>query len=404
MIIHETQKFKTTIISIRFKEALGKENLGYRALLPQVLQAGTDHFTRKEIKERLEDLYGASLNVKAFKLGLTSVVQFELIIINPTFTDEPIFKDALSFLHNIIYDHKSFKKNDFDIEKRVLLEKINSFKNDKTSYAIYRLFEEMFKEDVYKLRTDGTVETVEGITLNGLYKYYQTMINENDIDVLLSGHITEDMRKQVSKVFMPRKQQELSIIDRNTLLDRDFKAVEELDHISQAKLNIGYRLPILYDDERRPAAVVFNTILGGSAQSRLFINVREKHSLCYYIGSQYDPFKGIMFIYSGIDLNRVDLALKVIKEQLEDLTKNITDHELNLAKAVLINQLKEQEDSQTRMMSFLYQKELLGLKDRDINKAIDELLSVTKEQVLEIAKMVKEDTRFILRPEANHGA
>lgn len=404
MIIHETQKFKTTIISVRFKEALSKENLGYRALLPQLLKAGTDKLSRKEIKEQLEDLYGANLNVRTFKLGLTSIVQFELRIINPTFTDEPIFTDALSFLHNIIYDHKSFKKNDFDIEKRVLLEKINSFKNDKTSYAIYRLFEEMFKEDVYKLRTDGTVETVEGITLNGLYKYYQTMINENDIDVLLSGHITEDMRKQVSKVFMPRKQQELSIIDRNTLLDRDFKAVEELDHISQAKLNIGYRLPILYDDERRPAAVVFNTILGGSAQSRLFINVREKHSLCYYIGSQYDPFKGIMFIYSGIDLNRVDLALKVIKEQLEDLTKNITDHELNLAKAVLINQLKEQEDSQTRMMSFLYQKELLGLKDRDINKAIDELLSVTKEQVLEIAKMVREDTRFILRPEANHGA
>lgn len=404
MIIHETQKFKTTIISVRFKEALSKENLGYRALLPQLLKAGTDKLSRKEIKEQLEDLYGANLNVRTFKLGLTSIVQFELRIINPTFTDEPIFTDALSFLHNIIYDHKSFKKNDFDIEKRVLLEKINSFKNDKTSYAIYRLFEEMFKEDVYKLRTDGTVETVEGITLNGLYKYYQTMINENDIDVLLSGHITEDMRKQVSKVFMPRKQQELSIIDRNTLLDRDFRAVEELDHISQAKLNIGYRLPILYDDERRPAAVVFNTILGGSAQSRLFINVREKHSLCYYIGSQYDPFKGIMFIYSGIDLNRVDLALKVIKEQLEDLTKNITDHELNLAKAVLINQLKEQEDSQTRMMSFLYQKELLGLKDRDINKAIDELLSVTKEQVLEIAKMVREDTRFILRPEANHGA
>lgn len=404
MIIHETQKFKTTIISVRFKEALSKENLGYRALLPQLLKAGTDKLSRKEIKEQLEDLYGANLNVRTFKLGLTSIVQFELRIINPTFTDEPIFTDALSFLHNIIYDHKSFKKNDFDIEKRVLLEKINSFKNDKTSYAIYRLFEEMFKEDVYKLRTDGTVETVEGITLNGLYKYYQTMINENDIDVLLSGHITEDMRKQVSKVFMPRKQQELSIIDRNTLLDRDFRAVEELDHISQAKLNIGYRLPILYDDERRPAAVVFNTILGGSAQSRLFINVREKHSLCYYIGSQYDPFKGIMFIYSGIDLNRVDLALKVIKEQLEDLTKNITDHELNLAKAVLINQLKEQEDNQTRMISFLYQKELLGLKDRDINKAIDELLSVTKEQVLEIAKMVREDTRFILRPEANHGA
>lgn len=404
MIIHETQKFKTTIISIRFKEALGKENLGYRALLPQVLQAGTDHFTRKEIKERLEDLYGASLNVKAFKLGLTSVVQFELRIINPTFTDEPIFKDALDLLHNIIYDHKGFKKNDFDIEKRVLLEKINSFKNDKTSYAVSRLFEEMFSDDVYQLRTDGTIDTVTSITQNSLYKYYQKMLAENDIDVVLSGHITDDMKAQVSKVFKPRRHQNLQIIDRNIIKDRDIREVEEFDHISQAKLNIGYRLPVLYDDVRRPAAVIYNAILGGSAQSRLFVNVREKHSLCYYIGSQYDPFKGFMFVYSGIDLNRVDLALKVIKEQLEDLTKNITDHELNLAKAVLVNQLKEQEDSQTRMMGFLYQKELLGLKDRDIDKAISELLSVTKEEVLEIAKMVKEDTRFILRPEVNHGA
>ena len=126
--------------------------------------------------------------------------------------------------------------------------------------------------------------------------------------------------------------------------------------------------------------------------------MREKHSLCYYVRSQYEPFKGFIYVYAGIDKIRVDLALKVIDEQLTDLKKNlVSDEELLYSKQSYINSLKEAEDNQNRQLDSFYLKKVLNLES--IDEIINKVNAVTKEQIQKMARKLTKDTLYILAPE-----
>ncbi|MDD4203513.1 MAG: pitrilysin family protein [Acholeplasmataceae bacterium] len=400
MIIDKSNKFKTTIISVRFKEKITKENVGLRALLPNLMSASTNVYkTRQALSEALEDLYGASINVRTTKTGLISIMEFSIYFINQSFTEEPIFEEALEILHEVVYGHKNLPKKEFELEKRLLLEKIASFDNDKTSFALSNLFETMFENEQYGIRTSGKIEDVKPITYDILNRYYKEMLKTNDIDVVISGQVDESLLKLVSKYFIPRNNLALNPIDYEDKQIEMIKNKVDYDTISQSKVNIGYRLPIRYKETLLPAATLFNTALGGAVHSRLFVNVREKHSLCYYIGSRFDAFKGFMYIYSGIDKSRFDLALKVIDEQIEDLqNKPLSETELNLSKESIINALIENQDSQSASLANLYLQTLLN-NPLTLAEQIDKIRAVTPKEVQAIAKTIKKDTLYILAPE-----
>lgn len=400
MIIDKSNKFKTTIISVRFKEKITKENVGLRALLPNLMSASTNVYkTRQALSEALEDLYGASINVRTTKTGLISIMELSIYFINQSFTEEPIFEEALEILHEVVYGHKNLPKKEFELEKRLLLEKIASFDNDKTSFALSNLFETMFENEQYGIRTSGKIEDVKPITYDILNRYYKEMLKTNDIDVVISGQVDESLLKLVSKYFIPRNNLALNPIDYEDKQIEMIKNKVDYDTISQSKVNIGYRLPIRYKETLLPAATLFNTALGGAVHSRLFVNVREKHSLCYYIGSRFDAFKGFMYIYSGIDKSRVDLALKVIDEQIEDLqNKPLSETELNLSKESIINALIENQDSQSASLANLYLQTLLN-NPLTLAEQIDKIRAVTPKEVQAIAKTIKKDTLYILAPE-----
>ncbi len=400
MIIDKSNKFKTTIISVRFKEKITKENVGLRALLPNLMSASTNVYkTRQALSEALEDLYGASINVRTTKTGLISIMEFSIYFINQSFTEEPVFEEALEILHEVVYGHKNLPKKEFELEKRLLLEKIASFDNDKTSFALSNLFETMFENEQYGIRTSGKIEDVKPITYDILNRYYKEMLKTNDIDVVISGQVDESLLKLVSKYFIPRNNLALNPIDYEDKQIEMIKNKVDYDTISQSKVNIGYRLPIRYKETLLPAATLFNTALGGAVHSRLFVNVREKHSLCYYIGSRFDAFKGFMYIYSGIDKSRVDLALKVIDEQIEDLqNKPLSETELNLSKESIINALIENQDSQSASLANLYLQTLLN-NPLTLAEQIDKIRAVTSKEVQAIAKTIKKDTLYILAPE-----
>lgn len=400
MIIDKSNKFKTTIISVRFKEKITKENVGLRALLPNLMSASTNVYkTRQALSEALEDLYGASINVRTTKTGLISIMEFSIYFINQSFTEEPVFEEALEILHEVVYGHKNLPKKEFELEKRLLLEKIASFDNDKTSFALSNLFETMFENEQYGIRTSGKIEDVKPITYDILNRYYKEMLKTNDIDVVISGQVDESLLKLVSKYFIPRNNLALNPIDYEDKQIEMIKNKVDYDTISQSKVNIGYRLPIRYKETLLPVATLFNTALGGAVHSRLFVNVREKHSLCYYIGSRFDAFKGFMYIYSGIDKSRVDLALKVIDEQIEDLqNKPLSETELNLSKESIINALIENQDSQSASLANLYLQTLLN-NPLTLAEQIDKIRAVTPKEVQAIAKTIKKDTLYILAPE-----
>ncbi len=400
MIVHHTEKFKTTIISVRFKEEIKKETIGLRSLLPGVVGAITPTYkTRKALSEALENLYGANLVCKTSKIGKLSIIEYTINIINPSFASDNLIDDALKLLHEIVYGHENLPKKEFELEKRLLIDKIKAFENDKTRYAISRLNEVMFESDNYGLRISGKVSDIEPITYPELNRYYKKVVKTNAVDVVLSGYVTEDLKKKVSKYFLATKEEVLTPID-TPLENKDkVKELTEYDAISQSKINIGYNFPIVYNSKDYYPALLFNTALGGGVHSRLFLNVREKHSLCYYVASNYDAFKGYILIFSGVDKARVDLALKVISEQILDLKTNILkEEELNLSKISLINQLKEIEDAQNASVVSVYQRKLLE-NDLTLQEMIEKISEVKPEDVLRVAQSLEKHTIYILAPE-----
>lgn len=398
MIIDQQKKFTTTYLTIKFKEELNQENIGFRALLPNLLKTRTKTYpSRKALQDALKDLYGANLRVKTSKNGLISIVEFSISFINQDFTTEPLFEEAVKLLHEVVYQD-NLPKADFEIEKRILIEKIHAFENDKTTYAIQRLFEEMFKEEIYGLRVQGKVTDINHITYKSLNDYYKKMLATNGIDVVVSGNPSKEEKALLTKYFKPNNLQ-FDIIDYQDKEVKNVNEVVEFDLISQSKVNLGYRLPVRVSDKLYYAATVMNMALGGDVHSKLFMNVREKHSLCYYISSSYDGIKGVMIIFAGIDKDRVDLSLKVIGEQIKDLqTKKLTNDELNLSKQSLINRLKEGEDSQVQSLEVKYNRYLLN-NTKTLEEIIASINNVTPEEVLEVAKMLTKDTIYILAPE-----
>lgn len=400
MIINNTKKFKTLTISIRFKELLDYKNVELRSLLPDLMtSASSTYKTTKSLNEALENLYGSSISSRVYKLGQLSIIDFSLNIINPSFMEEGFFTLSLQILNDLIFSHKRLPKKYFNLEKRLLIERIESLENNKTGLALSRLFTEMFKGQKYAIRTIGDKEKVRKLTFEAVNDYYFEVINNNDYDVIISGDLNEYIIKEINKYFQPRNNLNLTPIDIETKKTTKLNIISDEDEINQVKLNIGYNFKVQYDNPLYNAAVLFNIIFGGYSASRLFVTVREKHNLCYYISSNFDPYKGFLYVYAGIDKNKIKLAENLIKQELEDLQTNlITNEELELAKKQVINNLKGTEDSQNKWISSIYQQRLLG-RESSLQAKIKAINSVRKEDILIVANKTVIDTVYLLVPE-----
>ncbi len=395
-MIVKTTKYKTNVIALRFKETLTKETLGLRAFLPNVVTSKSPLYnSRKKLNEALEELYGATLSQRTFRQGLLSIIEFSITFINHKFTTEPLLENVLKLFKDVVFNHKNLSKTEFLIEKKIAKDRILAFQNNKTSYALNRMIEIMFENSNQSLISIGKLDDIENVSYNQMNNYYKKFI-KSPYDVLISGDFKDSDIKLINTYFKGSNRQE-KIIDYDNKAP-NYKEVIETDKINQAKVNIGYLLPVRYKDEEFYQAAIFNILFGGDVHSRLFLNVREKHSLCYYVRSQYEPFKGFIYVYAGIDKIRVDLALKVIDEQLTNLKKNlVSDEELLYSKQSYINSLKEAEDNQNRQLDSFYLKKVLNLES--IDEIINKVNAVTKEQIQQMARKLTKDTLYILAPE-----
>src|SRR5690625_3534499 len=164
-------------------------------------------------------------------------------------------------------------------------------------------------------------------------------------------------------------------------------------------LTIGYRIYTIYADENYPVLVVFNAIFGGYLSSKLFTHVREKNSLAYYVGSFIESYNGLMFVYSGVAHTDYNKAQMIIDEQLEKMRSGeFTEQEIAQAKALIMNGLLETSDNAQGLIELLYQT-IIGQNDRKIDDYIQQIHSITKAEIVEMAKKVKLDTTYVLTSE-----
>ncbi|MCG0274734.1 MAG: insulinase family protein [Thermosediminibacteraceae bacterium] len=399
-----TDKFKTITICAFIHQNLEKSTATKTALLPFVLKRGSLNFPNSRLISRyLEELYGADFGADIIKKGERQIIQFFIEVVNPKYTgaENNIIDEGLRLFKDIILnpltEGSAFKKDYVEQEKDVLRRIIEALFNDKFNYAIERCFQEMCKGEPFSIYKYGSVTDLSEIGSENLYSFYKTVISSNPMDIFVLGEVDEEqIYVKLNGLFsFERKEKELA----KTIMVKEVeqeKFVEEKQDVNQGKLSMGFRTGTRYGDEDFYALMVYNSILGGGPHSKLFQNVREKESLAYYAFSRLEKSKGLMLISCGIDFDKVEKTIDIVKKQIRDIKEGLfSDYEFESSKKSLINSLKEAADSPSMIIS-LYLDGIINGIEESIEEIIAKVQSVTKEDVVNVAQKIKLDTVYFL--------
>ena len=403
----KTEKFKTTLIKVSFKGLLARKTVTERILLANVLRNSSKDFeSKKALSAHLEELYGASLSVSAKKQGKAHTISFYIQMANEKFlkSPPPLFACALKLLASVILKPRiqddQFDKEVVMLEKRLLKEDIESIYDDKTSYALKKMVATMCVSENFGVNGDGYASDLADITERTLVDAYRSMLDEDELRITILGDADHMETVNLINQHLNTRNNRRGHVESVDHEEKEIAAIttlKETQLVSQTKLNIGYRTHTRITDEDYFALLVVNGVFGAYAHSKLFMNVREKESLCYYCTSQLDNFKGLMYVYSGLDAVQVPKAIKIIDEQLKDvMLGNFTEQELSLAKKSLTNAKRESLDAASGMLSDLEMGLLLGLT---ADEFISKIEAVTKADIERVAAKIEKDTVFTLEPE-----
>lgn len=391
----ETKKFKTNVYALYLTIPLTKENVTYNTLIPTVLKRGCEKYNNQlEISKKLEEMYDATLGIGIAKVGNNEVLKFYIESLNNNYlpNNEDLSKISIEMLINIVMKpyliNGKFDEDYVSQEKENLKKVIESRKDNKDTYATNRLLEEMFKEEPYGLYKFGNIEEIDNITSEKLYEKYKELIKNAEKYLYIVGDV-ENLNIQEYHI----DEEEIKITKEFPIKERlEEKIVKEQMDITQGKLVIGLNTP----NENREIIALYNTILGKGANSKLFLNVREKEGLAYSAGSTYLKRNNAIIISTGIEVSKYNKAVEVIKKQLKDMQDgNITEKEIKDAKQFINAGLNLINESSENMIEYTFDKELYN-EEIDIEKYRKSIEKITKEDIVEIAKQINIDTIYFL--------
>ena len=410
--LHEIKNnnFKTNLYAIFLAIPLTRENATKNALLTAVLRRGNANLrSQEDISRELEEMYGANFDCGIEKTGDNHILKFYINSISDEFipSNEDIDKKSIDILLDIVFnpliEDNSFRKDYVEGEKKNIRKIIEAKIDDKAQYSFDRCVEEMFKNEPYGLYKYGYVDDLNNITSEDLYSYYKELISSCKIDIFCSGTF-ENIKQIVAENENIKK---LEARNPNYIINNEQtekknssnineNIVEENMQVTQGKLVIGLDIDNDLKDSKY-AVSIYNAILGGGANSRLFQNVREKESLAYTAGSSYIRQKNTIFIRCGIEITNYNKALSTIKLQLQDLKDgNITEDDINNAKKLIISAVKSIIAEQDTEITYYYGQELSD-QFATIEEYITKINNVKKEQLMEIANSISINTIYFLR-------
>ena len=404
-----TNKFKTNLFAIFLTTKLDRQTITKNALLTAVLRRGSKNFpTQDLISKNLEKMYGASFDCGVEKTGDNHILKFYLESINDKFlpTEENLSKECLQILLDIIFnpyiENGQFKEEYVNGEKENLKQIIQAKIDNKAKYASDRCVEEMYKDEPYGLYKFGYIEDLESITAKSLYEYYVQLIENVKIDIFVSGELDdktiEELKQNETIKSLKLRNADYNINKENEIKNKieEPKIVNESMQVAQGKLILGLDI-LLNKKENKFATSLYNIILGGSANSKMFQNVREKASLAYSAGSVYLRQKDNIFIKCGIDIPNYEKAIKIIKEQLEQMKNgDFTQEDIENAKLLISSSVSSIPETQDSEITYYFSQELSD-EFVSIEEYINKINSVNKEQIIEIANNIQINTIYFLK-------
>ncbi len=408
-----TEKFKTVLITVFLQQSLGKETAAKTALLPAVLERGTRQYpTYRDIRIRLEELYGAELSFDVLKIGERQILAFSLEVIHDKFAPgEDLLRQGLSILRSVLTEpykeNGVFKKEYVVQEKEQLGKEIQGLVNDKVNYALERCIQNMCANERFGVYKYGNVEDLAGITPEGLYGYYRDLLSGNPLDIFVVGGIDpREIFPLIEETFSFMRKDEAVVLPHVEVEKRpqEIRFWEERLPVNQGKLTLGYRTNTVYRDEGYTDLLFYNGVLGGFPHSKLFQNVREKASLAYYAFSRLEKHKGIQLIGSGIETKNYAQAREIIEEQVENIKAGqITDEEMENTRRALTNQFKIIGDSPSSLLGF-YLDGIVGHSEEEVASLIEKFSKVKREDVVDAAQKVVLDSVYFLRSTDDEGS
>ena len=406
----KTNKFKTNLFAIFLSVPLDRSTITTNALIPAVLRMGTAKLkTQEDISIELENMYGATLDGGVEKTGDNQIIKFYLETLNDKFLPEQenLSQKSLELMLDVVFnpliEDGKFKKEHVDSEKKTIQRLIEGKIDNKDMYAYTRCVEEMYKDKPYGLYKYGYIEDLENINEENLYEAYKNLINEAKIDIFVSGDFENDdiiksIKENANIVNLIEREDKHNINNEETEKKEkvDINEISESKDVTQGKLVMGLDIDF-YEPDSKYAMCIYNVILGESATSKMFQNVREKAGLAYSARSTYVRQKNNIFVRAGIEIENYEKALEIIKEQLEDMKNgNFTDEDIENAKKYMIAGIKTVQDEQDSEITYYMGQELSGKLLR-FEEYMDKINNVTREQIEEIANKININTVYFLR-------
>lgn len=405
----QEEKFKYSHISVNFVLPLAAQTASLYALLPMVLRRGSRAWPDMTVLgERLSELYGAQLDWSVTKRGELQIISLSLEILNDRFAleGERLLADGAALLAGVVFDpaleNGLLRARDVEIEKRNLCDLIRSQLNDKRAYASHRLKEEMCKGEAFGVSEYGSVEAAAAVTPQALTEAWRTLLTRMRAEVIFVGPGGGD---EVRALFERSFDAVLrgAVLEGGTQVLRAPKGavrevVERLS-VTQAKLGLGFRAGVAQPDADADAMQLACTVFGGSPHALLFLNVREKLSLCYYCFARYERSKGLVLVESGVEEQNAQKAREEILNQLAVLKAGkFSDDDLRFAVLSLQNSYKEVNDSLGGIAAW-YLAQSFYDRVRTPEQVAADMTALTKEDAVRAAQGIALDTVYLLAGE-----
>ena len=389
-----TNKFKNITISLKLQNTLDEKTVAKRTLLSFMLTTGTEKYpSTQELSIYLESMYGMKLGANVVTKGKSHIININSICINQEYLP---YKEDIFFKPNA--SKTVFDQTMFERKKKELVERLINNQDDKFYYSLEKMFEYMGKGTCLGISSHGNIEDIKKIENEELFSYFKECIKNDQKHIYVVGNVDESIVHVFENCLSFEKNNSIfkSVysFEKNR---KDLLEIIEKQDVTQAKLNMGYRISVNYNHQNHYAFVVFNAIFGGMSQSKLFKVVREKNSLCYYISSSYDAFNGVMVITAGIEGKDYHQTVQLIKEQLKEMQDGCFDQDdIDTAKLMIKNSMKKTSDEPLSQVAVQYNRDITGKKETN-EQYLEKIENVTYQDIVDVCQNIELDTIFLLK-------
>lgn len=403
----KTDRFKNIKMEIVFRNNIQKETIAIRTLLFEVLLETSEYYkTKRDLILKCEELYNALVYSHSSKIGGEVLSTIVVDFLNPKYTRDDYLCDALKLPFDILF-HPNVVLGEFDLKtldivKNRFIADLKCIKENPKKYALREALNYMDAESVSSVNINGTIETIEAITVGDLYQEYLNCLNHDYIDIFIIGDIDEDrVIDEINKYanFKTIKNHGLNLFIDN----KKCKKVRE-HHVdsdfTQSQIVAIMNVNGLSEKMQKYDAQIFNMILGGgSLETKLYKNLRDKNSLCYNVYSLYLKYDNLLVIGTSVDKKNVNKAIKLIKSSIDEMYENVSNEEVSRAISSVITSINMSTDSPGQIIDqYLFQ--YISSLD-SIDERLKNYKKVTKEDVMKVASHLSLNTIYVIEGDEN---